>query len=125
MRIRLFITIAVLLSVYVSASSQGVQLDGTLIHSGSVVSAHTPEMAFDDDMTTYFNASSSDFAWLGMDLGTPHVITSVGVASRNSNRSAGKLLLGVFEGANRADFMDAVPLYLISETPVPAALTCY
>ena len=125
-RIRLLTIMTLLLSVFGLLSAQDAQLSGTLIHSGkTIVSSHSPEMAFDDDIATYFTASDLDFGWLGMDLGTPHVITGVGVASRNTNRSAGKLLLGVFEGANREDFMDAVPLYLISETPTPGEMTFF
>ena len=115
-----------MLSAVLTLSAQDEPLTGTIIHSGNTtLSSHSPEMAFDNDVTTYFNASESNFAWLGLDLGTPHVITGVGVASRNSTRAAEKTLLGVFEGANSADFMDAVPLYLISETPTPGELTRY
>lgn len=121
-----FTTLVLLLTAFAALRAQDAQLSGELMHSGTtVVSSHAPEMAFDDDVSTYFVASDVNFAWLGIDLGTPHVITSVGIASRNSNRSAEKLLLGVFEGANRADFMDAVPLCLISEIPQPATLTYY
>ena len=126
MKIRLTALCTLLLAVAFALRAQEQPLQGTIMHSGnSVVSSHAPEMAFDDDISTYFNAQNADFAWLGMDLGTPHVITRVAVASRNTNRSANKLLLGVFEGANSADFMDAVPLYLISETPEQGVLTEY
>ena len=122
----MFTIYVLMLSVVLTLSAQDEQLSGTILHSGKTISSsHSPEMAFDDDVTTYFNASETDFAWLGMDLGTPHVITGVGIASRNSSRAATKLLLGVFEGANRDDFMDAVPLFLISETPTPGELTRY
>ena len=46
--------------------------------------------------------------WQGLDLGAPHVITQVGWEPRSSTTAE----LGMFEGANRADFMDALPLYL-------------
>lgn len=118
--------LTLLLSASVALCAQDGQLNGTLIYSGNTTApSYAPEMAFDNDVTTYFIAQNSNFAWLGMDLGTPHVITRIGVASRESNRAAGKLLLGVFEGANRDDFMDAVPLYLISETPEPGVLNYY
>lgn len=117
--------LTLLLTATLALSAQESQLSGKLIYSGTTVSTHSPEMAFDDDVTTYFTGSATDFAWLGMDLGTPHVITRIGVASRGSKMAAGKLLLGVFEGANSADFMDAVPLFLISETPEPGQMNYY
>lgn len=52
--------------------------------------------------------------WVGMDLGTPHVITIVGWNPVGSNSST---QLGIFEGGNRSDFMDAVPLMIIEDMP--------
>ena len=49
--------------------------------------------------------------WTGLDLGQPHIITIVGWQTGN----AGNTTLGIFEGANRSDFMDAVPLFIIDE----------
>ena len=46
----------------------------------------------------------------GLDLGSPHVITRVGWMSSQ------RVQLGVFEGANSPDFMDALPLFLIEDT---------
>ena len=51
--------------------------------------------------------------WVGLDLGKAHVITKVGWSPRE--RHAQRVLLGVFEGSNSPDFLDAVPLYLIPE----------
>ena len=52
--------------------------------------------------------------WVGLDLGTPHVITIIGWNPVGSNSST---QLGVFEGSNRSDFMDAVPLMIIEDMP--------
>ena len=52
--------------------------------------------------------------WVGLDLGTPHVITIVGWNPVGSNSST---QLGIFEGGNRSDFMDAVPLMIIEDMP--------
>ena len=52
------------------------------------------------------------YGWTGLDLGTPHVITSVGWRPSASNGS-GSVTLGLFEGANSPDFMDALPLTII------------
>ena len=50
--------------------------------------------------------------WVGLDLGTPHIISQIRYMPMGDGNS---VLLGVFEGANRADFMDALPLSIISE----------
>ena len=55
--------------------------------------------------------------WVGRDLGRPCVISILGWTPSEAD-GGGSTLLGVFEGANRADFMDALPLYIISETAI-------
>jgi len=52
-------------------------------------------------------AMSGD-GWRGLDLGQPFVITQVGWNPISTTTAE----LGLFEGANRSDFMDAVPLYM-------------
>ena len=76
---------------------------------------NTREMAFDGDLDTYFAAWEKNYAWVGLDLGTPHVITKVGWSPRDDSQGEKRVQLGVFEGANREDFMDALPLYIIPE----------
>lgn len=46
--------------------------------------------------------------WSGLDLGGPHVITIVGWNPTSTTTAE----LGLFEGANSPDFMDALPLYM-------------
>ena len=46
--------------------------------------------------------------WRGLDLGKPYVITIVGWKPTSSTNAE----LGMFEGANRPDFLDALPLYM-------------
>ncbi len=53
--------------------------------------------------------------WTGLDLGTPHVITRVGWTPRNADVGERGVILGLFEGSNREDFVDAIPLYMITE----------
>lgn len=52
-------------------------------------------------------AMSGD-GWRGLDLGKPCVITIVGWKPQSTTTAQ----LGLFEGANRPDFMDALPLYM-------------
>ena len=75
---------------------------------------NTREMAFDGKLDTYFASWERSYTWTGLDLGTPHVITKVGWSPRNDSQGEKRVLLGVFEGANREDFMDALPLYIIT-----------
>lgn len=76
-------------------------------------SVNTAQMAFDGSMDSYFAAWDVSYGWVGLDLGSPHIITIVGWAPRKNSAGPNGVLLGVFEGANRPDFMDAVPLHLI------------
>ena len=46
--------------------------------------------------------------WRGLDLGAPYVITQVGWNPTSTTTAE----LGLFEGANSPDFMDALPLYM-------------
>ena len=100
------------------------KLTGTPIGSTSVdyttgspsTTANTPQCAFDGDLKSFYASYDRSFTWVGLDLGTPHVITRVGWSPRNDHNGPNRVQLGLFEGSNRADFLDAVPLYLIPET---------
>ena len=76
---------------------------------------NTRENAFDGDLSTFFASYDKSYTWAGLDLGEAHIITRVGWSPRNDSQGEKRVLLGVFEGANRADFMDALPLYVIPE----------
>ncbi len=82
---------------------------------GLSTTVNTREMAFDGDLNTFFASWERSYTWTGLDLGTPHVITKVGWSPRNDSQGEGRVVLGVFEGSNREDFMDALPLYIITE----------
>lgn len=70
--------------------------------------------AFDGNPNTFFASYERSYTWVGLDLGEPHIITRVGCMPRDFNNGPGRLMLGIFEGANREDFMDAVPIYMIT-----------
>ncbi|MBR4520790.1 MAG: CotH kinase family protein [Paludibacteraceae bacterium] len=72
-----------------------------------------PKDAFDGDMNTFYASYERSYTWVGLDLGSRHVITRVGWSPRNDGLGPGRMVLGVIEGANQPDFMDALPLYLI------------
>jgi len=84
--------------------------------TGSVsTTINCPSNAFDGDLSTFVATYSNSHTWVGLDLGTPHIITRVGWSPRNSSNGPSRVVLGLFEGANDPNFLDAVPLYLISE----------
>lgn len=82
--------------------------------SQSSTTVNTPAHAFDGNYDTFYASMDRSRTWVGLDLGTAHVITKVGWSPRTSQ--AARVQLGVFEGSNREDFLDAVPLYLIPKT---------
>ena len=73
------------------------------------------EKAFDGNPNTFFASYERNYTWTGLDLGSPHIITKVGWMPRNDGLGPKRVQLGVFEGSNREDFMDALPLYIITE----------
>ncbi len=97
------ITIILLWAACAMALAEDGILNGTILNNC--------ENAFDDDATTYYASSRPNYAWAGIDLGERHVITRVGWMPRDNVSS--RMLLGVFEGANSPDFMDALPLAII------------
>ena len=100
------------------------KLTGTVIGTKETVDYNTSRKsttvntckdAFDGDLDTYFASWERSYTWAGLDLGEPHVITRVGWSPRNDGQGEKRVQLGVFEGANREDFMDALPIYIITE----------
>ena len=89
-------------------------LEGDLIFSGT---ASRAALAFDDDASTFYSTQASQFGWVGLDLGEPHVITRISYTPAPGSQGAQRIVLCLFEGANSPDFMDAVPLYLVSSRP--------
>ena len=89
-------------------------LEGSLIFSGAEAKA---ALAFDGNNSTYYSTNADKMQWVGLDLGEPHVITRVSYTPAPGSQGADRMLLSLFEGANSPDFMDAIPLYLISSKP--------
>ena len=103
----LFFCFFSLLTVGLSAQTK---LTGTVIGSQASGTNNAIGKAFDGSTSTYFQAKAASNGWVGLDLGTPHVITKVGWAPAANYTANTKL--AVFEGANRPDFADAVPLFM-------------
>ncbi len=97
---------------------------GTLIGTtGTATGSNTRDKVFDDNLSTYFDAPTASDAWVGYDLGAGNqkVVSVVRFAPRSNN--AGRMVGGQFQGANRADFSDAVTLYPISLQPLDGFFT--
>lgn len=64
---------------------------------------------------TAMGSNDNSRSWVGLDLGMPYVIYRVGWCHRSDAPESSSVVLGIFEGSNREDFMDAIPLYMITE----------
>jgi len=85
---------------------------------------NTKANAFDGNLNTYFASYDRSGTWAGLDLGEKYVITKIAYAPRNDyDGGPQRIVLGVFEGANRSDFMDAVPLLMVTEAPPMNVMT--
>ena len=97
------------------------KLSGTPIGSVSIdyktnqssETINIPANAFDGELETYYASYGRSNTYVGLDLGTPHVISRVGWCSRSGQ--ARRVQLGLFEASNDPNFLDAVPLYLVPE----------
>lgn len=117
--------LTLLLSCFsLSALADSHKLTGTIIGTEQSVdystnkassTVNTRDNAFDGKLDTYFASYDRSLTWVGLDLGAPHIINKVAWSPRNDGQGARRVRLGVFEGANNADFSDGVPLYLIPE----------
>lgn len=81
---------------------------------------NTKDNVFDGKFNTYFASYERSNTWVGLDLGEKHIITKIGYAPRSSYGD--RVQLAVIEGANRHDFEDAVPIYLIKEPGTPGQM---
>jgi len=120
----LLLSVSCLISPALSVLAQDGKLTGTVIGTESSYDYETGAVsttvnsianAFDGDLSTFVATYDRSHTWVGLDLGTPHVITGVGWSPRDSEEGPQRVLLGLFEGSNREDFMDAIPLYMITE----------
>jgi len=106
----LFLIALVISSITLSAQER---LTGTVM-SYKAASGHSAKYAFDGAVNTYFASSTANGGWVGMDLGTPHVITKVGICTASTKK---QVKYGWIEGANNSNFSDALPLLMFEVTP--------
>jgi beta-galactosidase len=86
-------------------------------------SGNTREYAFDGNLNTFFDAPTGTNDFVGLDLGTnvSTVVTKISYCPRSGFDS--RMTGGIFQGANAADFSDAVNLYVITNTPTDGTMT--
>jgi fibronectin type 3 domain-containing protein len=104
------------------------KLGGAIIGtSGSYNSGgSTIDKVFDGDLATYFdgpNSSNGNGCWAGLDfgVGVSNRITTIKYCPRSGYE--GRMLGGVFQGANSASFTSPVTLYTVSAQPTGGILT--
>lgn len=78
------------------------------------MTVNTKDKVFDGNFYTFFASYDADHAWVGLDLGRKHIITKVGWSPRVNFPD--QVELALIEGANRADFTDALPLCIVKKS---------
>lgn len=76
---------------------------------------------FDGDFDTYFASYDRSGTWVGLDLGSKHVITKVGYSPRITQSH--RVELAMIEGANNPDFSDALPIHMIKHSAPERQMT--
>src|ERR1035437_7993434 len=86
-------------------------------------SGNTIAKVFDHNLTTFFDATNGNGAWVGLDfgVGVSNVITRINYCPRSGSES--RMVGGIFQGANQADFSDAVTLATITSQPASGVFT--
>ncbi len=110
---------AALFVAFPDATDRSHRLSGAIIGTtGSWSNAgNTREKVFDRNLTTAFDAPETEGGWVGLDFGPGRErrITAIRYAPRPN--FAGRMVGGVFQGANQADFSDARTLFVVPVTP--------
>ena len=100
------------------------KLTGTVIGTGGSYRNHgtTIANAFDGNLSTYFDGPDASGDWVGLDLGTAQIVTSVSFAPRAGYET--RMIGGMFQASNTADFSSGVVnLYTLSTAPQAGVLT--
>ncbi len=106
------------------------KLSGTVIGTRYSVDYNTGQQSetvntkndvFDGNYDTYFASYDRSQTWVGLDLGEPHIITKVGYSPRITQPS--RVVTALVEGANKPDFSDALPLYIIKDSATERVMT--
>ena len=77
--------------------------------------------AFDGDSSTTFKSQKASEGWIGLKLDSKYKITKIGVAFPE-NAAKGDYLLAIIEGSIDPTFLDAEPLYMITNEIKPGEM---
>lgn len=106
------------------------KLSGTIIGTAYSVdyssgqkstTVNTRHNVFDGDFETYFASYERSGTWVGLDLGSKHIITKIGYSPRITQTH--RVELALIEGANKPDFSDALPIYMIRQAAPERKMT--
>ena len=86
------------------------------------VTVNVKENVFDGNFETFFASYDRSGTWVGLDLGTKHVINRIGYSPRITQEH--RVQLAVIEGANEPDFSDAIPIHMIKNS-APSSVMNY
>jgi uncharacterized repeat protein (TIGR03806 family) len=87
-------------------------------------SGNTITNVFDGNLTTFFDAPDpGNLDWVGLDFGPGVSATITSNAYCPRSTFSGRMVGGVFQGANAPDFSDAVNLFSLSAAPVEGVMT--
>ena len=95
---------------YIKFTGNGIGSPGSYGNNGL-----TFAKALDGDSSTFFDGPAADGQWVGLDLGVAKIVKKVKFIPREG--WANRLLDGKIQGANNADFSDAIDLYTINSVP--------
>ncbi len=86
-------------------------------------SGNTISNVFDNNLNTFFDGPGGNGDWVGLDfgMGVSNVIAQINYCPRAGSGS--RMVGGIFRGANRADFNDAVTLFTITTQPAAGGFT--
>jgi len=87
------------------------------------ISGHPASAMFDGDPATWYESAGTAYTWAAIDLGAPHVITRIGLQPAPTTNGAALTRLAVIQGANNADFSDAIPIYMVKNLPASGTVT--
>ena len=109
-RLLFILLIALFFIPFIPKLNSPVKLSGKPISSDS----ESLTTAFDGDLSTDFKSEKPSNGWIGLQLDSQYKIKKIGVAFPKDSKKE-DYLLGIIEGSNDPTFLEADPLYMITE----------
>jgi hypothetical protein len=106
----------------VSVTAAAALSSAALISSTPRTSKTSASASVDGSLSTYFESSAADGAWVGVDFGSAKTITQIKFAPRKGFQ--GRMIGGTFQVSDTADFSGkVVDLFVIKKAPKNGAIT--